>query len=486
MNFSSLHYVIFVTIAFIIFYLTPDRHRWLVLLVFSYLFYSTFKAPHLIFILVLVSVISYYCGIQIFNTTDERKRKQIFQLGSITCILILIIIKYLPSFLFSNRADSQYTSIFVSIGISYFILQAISHLSDIYLEIYEPVQHVGYHFLAMAFFPKLVQGPIERSGDLIPQLIKPFKFDFMTMQSGVLLFVRGLFKKVVIADRLAIYVNPIYQDVHSYVGFQLVCATYAFALQIYFDFAGYTDMARGVARIFGINLTANFNSPYLATSIADFWRRWHISFSRWILDYIFKPLQMSWRDFGKTGTVMALIATFLFSGLWHGATLGYLAWGGLHGIFLSISLFWKPYQIKLYKALKLENTIFINIWQTIITFHLVCFTYIFFRSSSLTDALYIVKYSVLGVIADIIRLLEGRYTFPATLSVIGDQARFYLYFCLLALVTMIYFIYRSKWPDYYSSMSLISWPIKVSFYAVVLYLILFMGVNTQSFIYMQF
>jgi D-alanyl-lipoteichoic acid acyltransferase DltB (MBOAT superfamily) len=154
------------------------------------------------------------------------------------------------------------------------------------------------------------------------------------------------------------------------------------------DFSGYTDMALGSARLFNVNLTQNFNSPYLATSVADFWRRWHISFSRWILDYIFKPLQMHWRNWEKWGIAAALMITFLVSGLWHGVKWGFVIWGGLHGLYLACSLFYMPYQKKLHKSIAVEKTMFLKAWQIFVTFNLVCLAWVFFRAEKVADALY--------------------------------------------------------------------------------------------------
>jgi D-alanyl-lipoteichoic acid acyltransferase DltB (MBOAT superfamily) len=285
----------------------------------------------------------------------------------------------------------------VAIGVSYYVFQAISYLVDIYLEIEKPEHHFGYFALYLAFFPKLLQGPIERAGDLIPQLKARYEFNYDNMRFGMLLFTWGLFKKVVIADRLSLYVDAVYNDVHAFTGLPLLLATYAYAFQIYMDFSGYTDMALGSARLFNINLTQNFNSPYLATSVIDFWRRWHISFSRWILDYIFKPLQMQWRNWKNLGTAAALIATFLISGIWHGASWGFVIWGGLHGLYMACSIFYKPYQKKLHKALGIEKTNFLEVWQIFVTFNLVIFAWVFFRAKSIPDALHIVTHLHTGV-----------------------------------------------------------------------------------------
>jgi D-alanyl-lipoteichoic acid acyltransferase DltB (MBOAT superfamily) len=207
----------------------------------------------------------------------------------------------------------------------------------------------------------------------------------------MLLFTWGLFKKVVIADRLGLYVDSVYNDVHAFTGLPLLLATYAYAFQIYMDFSGYTDMALGSACLFNIKLTQNFNSPYLATSVIDFWRRWHISFSRWILDYIFKPLQMQWRNWKNVGTAAALMATFLVSGIWHGASWGFVIWGGLHGLYMACSVFYKPFQKRLHKFLGIEKSRFLQVWQIFVTFNMVSFAWVFFRSKDLGESLLVMK-----------------------------------------------------------------------------------------------
>lgn len=386
MTFTSFSYYFFLPVVYLVFYVTKDRYRWLVLLLASYLFYARFKAPQLILALMLVTGVSYVCGVRLGKTSDEGERAGIFWSGVTVCILLLIGAKLAPILVISlsDHALSATSNLFLSIGISYFSFQAISYLSDIYLEVTEPEPHLGYHALALAFFPKLLQGPIERAGDLLPQLKKPFTFDYDAMRSGIVLFTWGLFKKVVIADRLALYADQVFGHVYDYTGLPLIIGTYAYALQIYFDFSGYTDMARGTARLFGVNLTENFKSPYLATSIAEFWRRWHISFSRWILDYLFKPLQMSWRRWGQAGTALALLVTFSISGLWHGVSSGFVIWGLLHGVYLAASTCYRPYQKKLYAWLGIEKCRWLTSWQIFVTFNLVCLAWVFFRTDYLT------------------------------------------------------------------------------------------------------
>lgn len=394
MTFNSCEFFLFLPIVYLIFFFTADRWRWLVLLGASYFFYGYLK-PYLLAVLLCVTALSYLFALRIKRCTDEHLRRRWFWSGTICCVGVLSLFKYLP--LLESQANSLFdlhsniASRVVLIGVSYFIFQSISYLTDVYLEIQEPETHFGIYSLYMAFFPKLLQGPIERGGDLLPQLNKPYRFDYASLRSGLLLFAYGLFKKVVIADRLAIYADQVYNNVPDHSGFSLLLGTYAYALQIFFDFSGYTDMARGTGRLFGVSLTENFNKPYLATSIADFWRRWHISFSRWILDYIFKPLQMQWRNAGQAGTAAALLVAFFISGLWHGSASGFIAWGGLHGIYLAVSIYYRPYQKRLYRWLGVEKSPYLKWWQAFVTFHLVTFAWIFFRAKSVAEAWEIIR-----------------------------------------------------------------------------------------------
>ena len=399
MPFNSLKYFLFLPVVYLVFFFVGERARWGVLLAASLLFYAALDVPYLLVVLFLVAITTYSFGIWL-DRADTPKTKRALIWGGITAnILILVVMKYLPFLSENLKALSEILSLddkiqpvkaFVAIGVSYYIFQAISYLVDIYLEIEKPERHFGYFALYLAFFPKLLQGPIERAGDLIPQLKTRYEFNYDNMRFGLLLFTWGLFKKVVIADRLGLYVDAVYNDVHAFSGLPLLLATYAYAFQIYMDFSGYTDMALGSARLFNINLTQNFNSPYIATSVIDFWRRWHISFSRWILDYIFKPLQMQWRNWKNLGTAAALLVTFLVSGIWHGASWGFVIWGGLHGLYMACSVFYKPYQKKLHKALGIEKSKLLNLWQIFVTFHLVSFAWVYFRAASLADSTYVI------------------------------------------------------------------------------------------------
>jgi len=394
-TFNSFIYYPFLLLVFLSCFCFKDKLRWTVLLFASFGFYSCLSSPYVVLILLLVILLNYAVGIGLSCCTNDNLKKMLLWGGVGINIVILAVSKYLPHYWLNVFSDFMprisVSSTFVAIGISYFVFQGVSYLVDIYLGIAESERHLGYFALYIAFFPKLLQGPIERVTDLLPQLKQNVTFDYNGIRFGILLIVSGLFKKIVVADRLAPYVDQVYNNVHSYSGGVLIVATYLYAIQIFCDFSGYTDIALGSARVFNIQLTQNFNRPYAATSIADFWRRWHISFSRWILDYIFRPLQIQWRDWRTFGTALALIITFLISGLWHGASWGFVIWGGLHATFLVVSIYSRSFRKNICKILCLEKTRLLKISQIVLTFNLVCFAWIFFRANNIDDAFYIVK-----------------------------------------------------------------------------------------------
>lgn len=490
MVFNSLSYFIFLPVVFLLFYFITDRFRWVVLLLSSYIFYGFLLKPSLLVILTFVILFSYYSGIVLNRYTHEKTRKKILFVSILTNLAILVYFKYLIfivenlNFLFNvlfSGMELQEPSPLVSIALSFFIFQALSYLVDIYFMKTKPEQHIGYFALYISFFPKLLQGPIERAENLLPQIRKPYEFKYDDVRRGLLLFCWGLFLKVVVADRLALFVDPVYNDVYSYTGLPLIIATYAYAFQIYFDFAGYTNMALGTSWLFGINLTQNFNSPYLATSCADFWRRWHISFSRWILDYIFQPLQMKWRSLGTNGTALALFCTFLLSGIWHGASWTFIIWGVLHGIYLAVSIFYKPYKKKLYKKLGVEKSKWITAWQIFITFNLVSFTYIFFRAANTEDAWYIVTH---------IHDIYGNYNLLQSIGIhsfIKNNILMGLYredfFALFFTFLLIFLIYRNRNTSLLEKPLWFRW---ACYYGLFFIIVALKVTAKQQFIYFQF
>ncbi len=489
MAFNSFPYFIFLPLVFLAFYIAKDRYRWFVLLLSSYIFYGFILKPVLLIALTAVILGTFRIGQLIDESEDSSKRRIFLWVGVCLNLALLIYFKYLAfitqnlNFLLSstgiNFAFIEPITI-ISIGLSFYIFQAISYLADIYFRMTKPESHLGYFSLYLAFFPKLLQGPIERASDLLPQLKEKYTFNYDNMRFGMLLFTVGLFKKVVIADRLGLAVDVVYNNVHQFQGLPLILATYAYAFQIFMDFSGYTDMALGSALLFNINLTQNFNNPYLSTSVADFWRRWHISLSRWILDYLFEPLQILLRNMGKWGTALALMIAFVLAGVWHGANWTYVAFGLVHGIYLASSFIYKPYQKKLYKALKIKKTIFLKAWQLFVIFNLMSFAWVIFRSSNISEAFYVITHLFAG--------FEKYLSFHGikeSLSGIGFIGNF-----LKGMVALGCFWAVQAMPgrvkiqaDFFDNPLWLRWLI---YYILILSILLFGVFNKSQFIYFQF
>jgi D-alanyl-lipoteichoic acid acyltransferase DltB (MBOAT superfamily) len=355
------------------------------------------------------------------------------------------------------------------------------------MEIEEPEKHIGYFALYMCFFAKLLQGPIERSNELLPQLKSGNTFDKHNLYAGVFLFTWGLFKKVVIADRLSLFVDAVYDDVYSFSGLPLLLATYYYSIQIYYDFSGYTDMALGTARMFGINLTQNFNNPYLATSIADFWRRWHISLSRWILDYIFKPLQMVCRKYKNFGTAFALLITFLVCGAWHGLSWGFIVWGVMHGMYMGISVYYKRTQRYIYQKIRLEKSKLKHCWQIFFTFNLVSFSWIFFRSKSLSEAYYVVTH----LFSNFAHAFSNMWNVEAfKYNVVFNQSRreFLVAMMGIMIITLVHKIrtwrnYRAIDDFLHATPYWVKWS---AYYSLILIVTMFLYDTQEAFIYFKF
>lgn len=392
MSFNSLEFAVFLPLVFLPFHAVREERRWLVLVVASYALYATFGSPRLILALLVVSVATYALGLAIAGNASSRARRAALWAGITVNLLALGGLRYLP------LSSTTGPTLPLAVGVSYYTLQAISYLIDVYGEVTPAERHPGYLALHLALFPKLPQGPIERAGDLLPQLHRPRAFSYDEVRHGLLLFGWGLFKKVMVADSLVPYVNKAYGDVHAHAGLPLLLATYGYAAQIYYDFSGYTDMALGTARVFGIRLTQNFNSPYLATSIAEFWRRWHISLSRWLLDYLFMPIQLRLRRWGAAGTMLALLVTFALCGLWHGAQPHFIVWGLLHGAFMAVAVATAALRRRLARrpslthgesAAGIHSPRLTRALRVFVTFHVVCLTWVFFRANTLNDALYV-------------------------------------------------------------------------------------------------
>jgi alginate O-acetyltransferase complex protein AlgI len=396
MIFNSLEYISFLIVVSLLYFLIPYRRRWVLLLVASYFFYASWNASYLVLIL-LSTGIDYLIGLNMRTDDTPRRRKLLVVTSLFANLGLLFTFKYW-NFFSENLAqlaealgstwEVPELSILLPVGISFYTFQTLSYTLDLYRGVIQPERHLGRFAVYVAFFPQLVAGPIERAKHLLPQFEVAKRFDYSNFVEGVQLITIGLAKKVVIADRLAIYVDAVYSNVAVHSGWSYLLATYAFAFQIYCDFSGYSDIAIGSAKILGFDLMKNFNRPYFATSITDFWRRWHISLSTWLRDYLYISLGGNRR--GPRRTHANLLITMILGGLWHGASWNFVIWGTLHGLLLVASKTTMNARDTFYARLGMPDVVRDTI-RRIITFHLVCLIWVFFRAESLPDSLTIIQ-----------------------------------------------------------------------------------------------
>lgn len=404
MKFNTIQFLLFFPVIATLFFVLPHKWRWILLLAGSYLFYMSWN-PKYIIVLWVVTAVAYVGGVWLSITINPKARRLLLSVSLITVLGILFFFKYFNQLnhLLQTMSDRLFglewlagIHVVLPLGISFFSLQAISYIIDTYRGIYRPEKNVGIFALFIAFFPHLTAGPISRANHLLPQFHGSHVADYEKIVTGLQRMAWGFFKKLVIADRLALFVNPIYDQPSSYTGIVLILATYAFALQIYCDFSGYADIVIGAARVMGFQLQENFQQPYYAQSIVDFWRRWHISLYNWLRDYIFYPMSRALRRSEiRSRNMLALILppilTMLVSGLWHGTNGTFLVWGALHGVFMVISVLKDRWKSQLHLPFILPPPITAGL-RIFATFNLVSFAWIFFRANTLSDAMYIVTH----------------------------------------------------------------------------------------------
>ncbi len=398
MIFNSLQFIIFFIIVITTYFTLKCKYRWILLLGASYYFYMSWN-PAYIILIILSTIVDYFASIKMGELDSKAERRKYLFLSLLANLGMLFFFKYYNFFSssFTGLIRSFNMSIglpnfefLLPVGISFYTFQTLSYTIDVYRGDKKPEKHFGIFALYVSFFPQLVAGPIERSTRLLPQFKKKIEFNSSRVKSGLQLMLWGYFKKVVVADRLALYVNGVYNNLEGLKGITLILATVFFAFQIYCDFSGYSSIAIGAARVMGFDLMTNFRRPYFSKSIPEFWRRWHISLSTWFKDYLYIPL--GGNRVGKLRYYLNLFFTFLVSGLWHGAAWTFVIWGALHGIYQILSIITSDFRSKLKKSLGIIKFPLLNkIIQIALTFSLVNFGWIFFRANSLTDALYIIN-----------------------------------------------------------------------------------------------
>ncbi len=469
MLFNSIDFAIFLPIVFILYWFLANRNikfQNILLLIASYIFYGWWDWRFLSLI-IFSSFVDFFVGNSLSKTNISRKRKWLLFTSIFINLGFLGVFKYYNFFLenfieafsmFGHQINSHSLKIILPVGISFYTFQSLSYSIDVYKRKLKPTKDIVAFFAFVSFFPQLVAGPIERATNLLPQFFTKRDFYYSTFSYGIKLIIWGLFLKLVVADRAAIYVNAVYNNVDNHGGLSFIFATVLFSFQIYGDFAGYSLIAIGTAKLFGFDLMTNFNRPYFASSISEFWKRWHISLSTWFRDYLYIPL--GGNRVKKPRWLFNLFVTFLISGLWHGAAWNFIVWGALHGVYLIIEVL----------VFTKRDKSLINVF---FTFLLVNFAWIFFRANSIGDALNIVKTIM---------------TQPGKLYIgIGDDKTAPLY-ALLAITILL--IVETK-KEHFNSLVIFSKNkykiVRMAGYAILIFIILFLGVfGGGQFIYFQF
>ena len=469
MLFNSVAFLLFFPILCIVYFCIPSdkiRLRNILLLVASYYFYMNWKAEYVL-LLLSSTVITFLAALGISHSADKGRKKLFLVLSIILNLAILFFFKYY-NFLADNvevllsscglRLYLPDFPLLLPVGISFYTFQALGYSIDVYRGTTPVEKDFATYALFVSFFPQLVAGPIERSNNLLPQFKKPHLFDYERVMGGVKLMLWGYFMKLVVADRCGIYVDAIYNNIAHHNGGSYLVASFLFPFQIYGDFAGYSLIAIGVAKIMGFTLMENFRRPYFACSVGEFWHRWHISLSTWFKDYVYIPL--GGNRVSKARCYLNLFITFLVSGIWHGANWTFFCWGALHGGLLCIE-----------KAVGISKAKYTGIKKFIhllITFILVCFAWIFFRANNLGDA---------------ITVISGMFTNWGTPKL--EFAHWFAIAIAFAVLFIKEFIdeFRLK-----SSESFLQRPVVQHFYMIVMicYILLFGVLGGDQFIYFQF
>ena len=413
MTFNSWEFLLFYPIVALLYFVLPKKLKWPMLLVASYYFYIFYQAS-LVFLILLTTLVSWLASGLIERTQSPRVKKTALAITLVVCLGVLFFYKYF-NFLSSSfsgvaallgmETPPLILNLLLPVGISFYTFQTLSYVIDVYRGEVKTERNFFFYALFVSFFPQLVAGPIERPDNLIPQLREAHKWSDENAVKGAKHMIVGFFKKIVVADLISVYVDSIYNSPNGATGLGVVIATTLFAVQIYCDFSGYTDIAIGCARIMGIRLMKNFDHPYLATTIKEFWSRWHISLSSWFRDYLYIPLGGS--RCSRVRHLTNLMIVFLVSGLWHGAAWTYVIWGAIHGAYQIIGNLTAAPRRALIERLGLtEKSVGVVIVRRVITFILVSFAWIFFRANSLPDAI-----TLIG------KLGTGWGTLPKTLEI---------------------------------------------------------------------
>ena len=428
--FNSLAYAVFLPVVFILYWVLPHKARWPLLLAASYYFYMSWNAAYVVLI-AATTLVSYGCALLLEKTDDVRKKKRYVGTALFLSLGILFVFKYynFTASLLEGIHEAiriPRLDVLLPVGISFYTFQTLSYVIDVYRGRTRAERNLGVYATFVSFFPQLVAGPIERSSNLLPQITSEKRFDYASATYGIRLILWGLYKKMVIADNLAVFVDRVFENVQHYQGYSFVLAAFFFSIQIYCDFSGYSDIARGSAKLLGIDLMENFRSPYFSSSIREFWSRWHISLSTWFRDYVYIPLGGNRK--GRFRTILNNLITFLVSGLWHGANVTYLVWGGIHGAG-QVAENLTGLDRKGRKKSRLRRIIGIPV-----VFVFVTLAWVFFRAKSLPDAVYVLTH----LFTDLEILHPGAYFYNGMNMIFLNWELFFRNLALYILPLAVY------------------------------------------------
>ncbi len=485
MLFNSLDFAIFLPIVFILYWFVTNRNLTLqnvLIVAASYVFYGWWDWRFLSLI-VFSTLVDYSVGLKLKDEANKFKRKVLLWVSIIVNLGFLGVFKYYNFFLDSlyEVAPGLQTvlgfntlDIILPVGVSFYTFQTLSYTIDVYRKKLEPTKSLIDFAAFVAFFPQLVAGPIERASHLLPQFYAPRQFKFINLQFGFIRILWGLFKKVVIADRLAILVDSVYQSPADFGGIHFIIASVLFAFQIYCDFSGYSDIAIGTARLFGFKLMENFRSPYFSKSLGEFWRRWHISLSTWFRDYVYIPLGGS--KVATKRVYLNLMIVFVVSGFWHGAAWTFIIWGALHGSILILEHLFTGRKALFNNA----PALLVNTLKVLAVFSVTTFAWIFFRANTTADAFYIVQH-LFDFSEPLAQNLRGM-----TLYLGGPLWKLLASFLLVGLLLLVeYSVTKEKISEQIiiKQKPLIRWSLYTS---MVVFILLFGSFEVDQFIYFQF
>jgi len=489
MLFNSDAFLVFFPVVTLLYFLLPHNLRWMWLLAASCFFYMFFK-PVYILILAFTIAIDYFAGISIEGAINKKIRKRYLILSILANIGVLAVFKYYNfingnitgiALLFGTHNPAPFLKIALPIGLSFHTFQAMSYTIEVYRGKQKAERHFGIYALYVMFYPQLVAGPIERPQNLIHQFREKHTFDAAACTEGLKQMLWGFFKKLVIADRLAIVVNNVYDHQANFHGSAFVVATIFFSIQIYCDFSGYSDIAIGCAKVMGFTLMNNFNRPYFSTSFSTFWTRWHISLSSWFRDYVYIPLGGNRVKLARL--YFNIVIVFLLSGLWHGANWTFIIWGGLNAIYLLAEITIRKLRGK--KHIDTQGAFLPRIIATTFTFTLISFAWIFFRASSVSNALYVVRNMIIpGKGTNYFSLADAPITGAATTWIGMSPIKFLLSATLVPILFLLEFFLQGNTFSRFNKLPVAA---RWSTYYIVIFAIIFLGIfDTRQFIYYQF